>query len=206
MADVTNRGRKRAARSGQAPAAQDCTKGSDSWLVERARSGDEDAFAELVRRYERRVIKTLYQVVGNLEVARDLAQETFLRVYRSLDQFDTSRRFGPWLFRVAVNLATDWMRRGRHLSVMNQATQRGLEPRPAVTRPEADQRALIQEVRHVLMMLPENYRIVLVLRELQGLSTAEIAAITGRKEATIRWRLGQARQMFRDLWEQRNGA
>lgn len=205
MADVNERQRLRTA-SQAADGLEDQGKGTDSWLVERARGGDEEAFAELVRRYERRVIKTLYQLVGNLEIARDLTQETFLRVYRSLDRFDTSRRFGPWLFRVAVNLATDWMRRGRHLSVTNQATQRGMEPSPGVSRPEMERRELVQEVRHVLMMLPENYRIVLVLRELQGLSTAEIAAITGRKEATIRWRLGQARQMFRELWDQRNGA
>lgn len=203
MADPTEKGTSTGRRT-EPELSQQQTHGTDSWLVERSRAGDQEAFAELVRRYERRVVKALYQLVGNLEIARDLAQETFLRVYRSLEKFDTSRRFGPWLFRVAVNLATDWMRRGRHLPANNLAHQRGVEPRRLSESPETEQWETVQEVRHVLALLPEKYRIVLVLRELQGLSTAEIAAITGRKEATIRWRLGQARQMFKELWERRN--
>lgn len=177
--------------------------GQDAWLVERTRRGDERAFEELVRRYERRLIKTLYHLVGDLEVARDITQETFLRFYQSLERFDASRRVGPWLFRIAVNLATDWRRRGRHLSASTRAQRHGVEPNHRIEYPETDDRALAEEVRHVLSQIPEPYRMVLVLRELEGMPTSEIAAITGRKEATIRWRVAQARHMFRELWEAR---
>src|SRR5438105_5833922 len=82
----------------------------DAWLVEYARHGDHQAFAVLVRRYERKLIRVLTRLVREPEQARDLAQETFWRVYTRLDRFDTARRFGPWLFRVGVNLGLDWLR------------------------------------------------------------------------------------------------
>src|SRR3984893_3278117 len=82
---------------------------NDAWLVERARHGDHQAFAVLVRRYERKLIRVLTRLVREPEQARDLAQETFWRVYTRLDRFDTARRFGPWLFRVGVNAGLDWL-------------------------------------------------------------------------------------------------
>ena len=84
---------------------------SDAWLVEQARRGDRDAFGELALRYERRLMRVLLRFVHDVELAQDLAQETFLRVWERLDQFDTSRRFGPWLFRIGVNLTMDFLRR-----------------------------------------------------------------------------------------------
>src|SRR5574338_65610 len=86
---------------------------SDARLVEEARGGDRDAFGDLVVRYERRLIRVIMRFVPDQELARDLAQETFLRVYERLDQFDPSRRFGPWLFRIGVNLALDYLRKRR---------------------------------------------------------------------------------------------
>src|SRR5258705_9822293 len=86
---------------------------SDARLIEEVRQGDHSAFEHLVRRYENRLIGVLLRFVRDRELARDLAQETFLRVYERLDQFDPSRRFGPWLFRIGVNLALDYLRRRR---------------------------------------------------------------------------------------------
>src|SRR6476646_9440088 len=86
---------------------------SDARLVEEVRQGDHSAFEHLVRRYENRLMGVLLRFVRDRELARDLAQETFLRVYERLDQFDPSRRFGPWLFRIGVNLALDYLRKRR---------------------------------------------------------------------------------------------
>ena len=86
-------------------------EGGDARLVERARGGDDRAFAALVARYERKLIRVLARLVHDEELARDLAQETFWKVYNRLDRFDTSRRFGPWLFRIGVNLGLDQLRR-----------------------------------------------------------------------------------------------
>src|SRR6478735_3276682 len=99
-------------RSGPAPAtAARVEEAGDARLVELARTGDDRAFATLVARYERALIRVLARLVRDEELARDLAQETFWKVYNRLDRFDTSRRFGPWLFRIGVNLTLDALRR-----------------------------------------------------------------------------------------------
>src|SRR5262245_46474233 len=110
---------------------------NDARLVEEVRRGDHGAFEQLVRRYENRLIGVLLRFVRDRELARDLAQETFLRVYERLDQFDPSRRFGPWLFRIGVNLALDYLRKRRRrvwpALFSDSRTEKG--PDPAVADP-----------------------------------------------------------------------
>lgn len=179
----------------------------DARLVEQARSGDDEAFGTLVVRYERKLIRVLARLVQDEELARDLAQETFWKVYTRLDRFDTSRRFGPWLFRVGVNLGLDQLRR---LSPSPASIDRPcVDGWNASDLPDADPRIreeLAQEVRFVLDRLPVDYRSVLILRDLEGFSSAEVASIVGRQEATVRWRLAKAREMFRRHWERRQDA
>lgn len=177
---------------------------NEARLVEAARQGDQSAFGELVNRYERRLISVIMRFVSDVETARDLAQETFVKVYQRLEQFDPSRRFGPWLFRSGVNLTLDHLRhRKRRLwfSLFSESSADRL-PDPAQPDPREAQ-DLEQEVRQVLEMIPEKYRTVLVLRDLENFSSSEIAAIIGRKEATIRWRLAEARERFQRLWLRR---
>jgi len=177
---------------------------SDARLVEDVLHGDHSAFEVLVNRYENRLTSVLLRFVRDRELARDLVQETFLRVYERLDQFDPARRFGPWLFRIGVNLALDYLRKRRRRlwpSLFSQGRhERG--PDPAVPDPRANL-DLEQEVRRVLEDIPEKYRTVLVLRDLENFSSSEIAAILHRKEATIRWRLAEARMRFQEIWQRR---
>lgn len=176
---------------------------SDARLVDAVRRGDRDAFGELVRRYEHRLLAVIRRFVDRPDAAEDLAQETFLRVYQRLDQFDPSRRFGPWLFQIGVNLTLDWLRRRRRW--LRLFTERGREPPPDPGIPDPRvQEDLQQEVRHILAVLPEKYRTVLILRDLENFTTSDIAAILNRKETTIRWRLAEARHRFYELWEQRH--
>jgi RNA polymerase sigma-70 factor (ECF subfamily) len=179
----------------------------DARLVERARSGDDQAFAALVVRYERKLIRVLTRLVRDEELARDLAQETFWKVYNRLDHFDTARRFGPWLFRIGVNLGLDQLRRhdGPPATSLDRAASDSDEAR-AFDVPDPDPRVhaeLAQEVQFVLERISVPYRTILVLRDLEGFSSAEVAAIVGRREATVRWRLAKAREMFREHWERR---
>ncbi len=185
-----------------APAENDAA--SDARLVEEVRQGHQAAYGELVRRYERRLIRLIMRFISDVELARDLAQEVFIRAYERLDQFDPSRRFGPWFFRIGVNLTLDYLRkqkrRGWWKLFSESAIERG--PDPAVEDPRT-QMDLSQEVRMVIEQVPEKYRTVLVMRDLENFSTSEIAAITDRKEATIRWRLIEARNRFQELWTKR---
>lgn len=180
---------------------------SEAKLVESARHGDSEAFGELVTRYERRVIRVIERFVNDREMARDLAQETFLRAYQRLDRFDPSRRFGPWLFRVGVNLTLDHLRRRKRRGRWALFSDFGGEthPDPSIEDPRIAIN-LRQEVRAVLEQIPENYRSVLVLRDLESFSTSEIAAILDRKEATVRWRLAEARHRFSELWKRRQNS
>lgn len=177
---------------------------SDARLVEEVRQGDQDAFGELVRRYEGRLMSVLMRFVRDRELARDLCQETFLRVYERLDKFDPARRFGPWLFRIGVNLGLDTLRKRKRrrwpLFFSDTQSELGIDPASPDPREHLD---LQQEVRQVLDGIPEQYRTVLVLRDLENFSTSEIAAILDRKEATIRWRLAEARTRFQRIWERR---
>lgn len=178
---------------------------SDARLVEDARLGDQKAFGELVLRYERRLIRVILRFVRDPDLAEDLAQESFLRVYERLEQYDASRRFGPWLFRIGVNLTLDYLRKRKRRIWGRLFSDSPHEkwPDPAV----ADPRVTIdlhQEVWQVIEQLAEKYRIVLILRDLEGFSTSEIAAILNRREATIRWRLAEARNRFQELWEKRH--
>jgi RNA polymerase sigma-70 factor, ECF subfamily len=180
---------------------------SDAWLVEHARHGDHQAFAVLVQRYERKLIRVLVRLVRDPEQARDLAQETFWRVYTSLDRFDTARRFGPWLFRIGVNLGLDWLRSSKNVPPAAASIDRtGRDGRTSFELPDPDPRIqaeLAQEVQFILAMMPVSYRTILVLRDLEGFSSSEVAAIVGRQEATVRWRLALAREKFREIWQRR---
>jgi RNA polymerase sigma-70 factor (ECF subfamily) len=176
----------------------------DARLVERARSGDDDAFGTLVGRYERKLVRVLARLVRDEELARDLAQETFWKVYNRLDRFDTARRFGPWLFRIGVNLGLDWLRRNDSPATVLVSIDRAGGGRFDPPDPDPRLRAeLAQEVQFVLERIPVAYRTILVLRDLEGFSSAEVAAIINRREATVRWRLAKARDQFRELWERR---
>jgi len=180
---------------------------NDAWLVERARHGDHAAFAVLVRRYERKLIRVLARLIRDPEMARDLAQETLWRVYSRLDRFDTARRFGPWLFRIGVNLGLDQLRRNRSEPPPPASIDRTHGERHLPFElPDPDPRIraeLAQEVQFILAQMPVSYRTILVLRDLEGFSSSEVAAIVGRREATIRWRLSRAREKFREIWQRR---
>tara|TARA_R110002072_G_C7973240_1_gene535026 strand:- start:6630 stop:7298 length:669 start_codon:yes stop_codon:yes gene_type:complete len=185
---------------------RDCQGINDARLVEMTREGGQEAFAELVRRYENRLIRVISRFILDPVMVEDLTQEVFLRAYRRLELFDPSRRFGPWLFQIGVNMTLDHLRKTQRrikwslFSQNRNEEQRSIDPATADPRDALD---LSQEVRLVLDQIPEKYRTVLVLRDLENFSTSEIAAITNRKEATIRWRLAEARAKFQKLWTAR---
>jgi len=180
------------------------SQATDARLVDKARHGDTEAFGQLVQRYERRVMKVIRRFMPDQDIALDLAQDAFLKAFDRLEQFDPSRRFGPWLFRIAVNTTYDHLRKIKRKGKWALFSEAGEDrvPDPQAPDPRGDL-DLSQEVQAVLTDIPETYRTVLVLRDLEGFSTSEVAAVTERSEATIRWRLAEARRMFKDAWERR---
>ena len=126
-----------------------------------------------------------------------------MRVWRALDRFDCSMAFTTWLYRITVNLAIDHLRRNkRHRGVDIDIFREGLADKSHDQAPEHEQdsREMARLVRLVLDSLDEKYRTVLTLRDLEGLSSKQIADITGIAHATVRWRLHVARKQFREVW------
>lgn len=180
---------------------------SDAELARRAQRGDKAAFAELFTRYERRIYGYLYRMVGDRAWAEDLAQETFIRAHQKLNRLSPPYDFKSWVYRIAGNLAIDGLRRYRtEVPLPDWDAGEATAPEPADDRSEADpeeeaRRAEVrQAVWRTLHQLQENYRQVLLLREVEGLSYREIADVLGTSLDNVKVTLHRARLAFRDLY------
>ena len=175
----------------------------DHELIRACLEGNQEAFASLVHRHEQRSYWAAYKILGDAEASRDVAQEAFVRVWRALDRFDFSMAFSTWLYRITVNLAIDHLRRNRrHRGAdLDQFREAVADDSTLAPDQPQDSREMAKAVRAVLETLDEKYRTVLILRDLEGLSSKQIADITGIAHATVRWRLHIARKQFREGWE-----
>ena len=178
---------------------------TDHELIRRAQAGEERAFEALVLRHQERAYRVARGLVANREDARDLAQEAFLRVFRSLERFDFDHEFTTWLYRIVTNLAIDQLRKRRPVvstSAGEGEPEREL-PDEAAQRPrETLERAeTASAVRACIDRLAPHFRSVMILRELEGLPCTEIAEIVGATHVTVRWRLHRGRKLFQEEWE-----
>jgi RNA polymerase sigma-70 factor (ECF subfamily) len=167
--------------------------------VEAARTGDLPAFEQLMRKYERLVLVTALRLLGNLEDAQDVSQEVFLKLYRNLGKVEAEGALAGWLYKVTVNACYD-LRRRRPASVSMEDS-----PEPVAPASDPQQGVSEQERRRVLelslRMLSARERAALVLRDLEGLSTEEVARALGSTEATVRSQISKARVKMRDFVE-----
>ena len=174
----------------------------DRELIERARFGDERAFERIVEKYQERTIWIARNFVMEEEAARDVAQEAFLRVYKSLHRYDPKHRFYTWFYRIVVHLSIDHIRRTRRPSrwiFEREALERSIR---SESRDPVENGETRRQVFDVLMTIPVKYRMLLVLRDMEGFTCKEISEVAGWNHATVRWRLHQARKLFREAWEE----
>jgi len=147
----------------------------------------EAAFDQIVRRHEAQVLRIAYRVLGSWADAEDVAQDVFVRLHRHGTDFPQDAAIGPWLYRVAVNLCIDRSRRKRPTSELREVVS---------SHPSAEKELLHSERKRLLMLalatLPAKERAAVVLREIEGISTAEVAAILGSSEATVRSQVSKA--------------
>ena len=180
---------------------------SDAELVRQSIDGQHDAFAALVSRYQKRAFWIAFHVVGRVEDARDISQEAFVRLYRSLSRYDYARSFYTWFYRIVMNLAIDQLRKhksARATSLEDLVVPLADEREAAIEVPieRAEENEIVWQV---LEKLDSKFRAVLVMRDIHGLSCREIAPILKVTHATARWRLHRGRQMFRTHWDRRFG-
>ncbi len=180
----------------------------DIELVARAREGDREAFSELVRRYYERIYHTIYSLVGDRDDADDLAQEVFLKAYRSLSNFRGRSQFYTWLYRIGVNRCLDWMKsRNRRKDVSLEREPWGRDAVDgAFQLPQASDagvmRRELQDILHrALEALSIQCRATLALREIDGFSYDEIAYALGCSVGTVKSRLFRARAQLREMLE-----
>jgi RNA polymerase sigma-70 factor (ECF subfamily) len=177
---------------------------ADERLVELALEGDEDAFGILVRRYQRRLTAFLSQLVGDMELARELSQEAFVRAWSALERFDPRYRFSTWLFRIAHNLGIDQLRRRRlQTTPLYRTDSDGEEVEVVVPDLEKDplghleNSALASELRQIIDGLRPEYRELVLLRHFAGLSYQEIADFTEMPLGTVKNKLFRAHSVLR---------
>ncbi len=166
--------------------------------VQRATSGDEEAFSRLVEAYQRPVYNLAYRMLGNGVEAEDAAQETFLRVYRRLDTYNPIYKLSSWILSIASHHCVDRLRkrRGGVLSTEEIMGWRWI----ADSKPRPEERSLANErdaeIRALLQDLPTQYRLVIILRYWQDQSYEEIARITDSTVSAVKSRLHRARKMM----------
>ncbi len=175
---------------------------SDSELIHQINNGNEKAFTELIERYQNKVYNTAYRILGNHEDALDLAQESFIRIYKNLNKFQGKSSFSTWLFRITTNLCRDELRKRKRKLVIQEENFSNIyqeEENPEKISLSRELNSLIQE--KIDSLVPEQ-KVVFTLREFQGLSYQEIADILEVSMGTVKSRLSRARQALReDLFE-----
>jgi RNA polymerase sigma-70 factor (ECF subfamily) len=177
---------------------------TDEELVARSVQGDPESFNQLVLRWERSIYALAYRTLGRDEDARDVCQETFLRAYRGLHAFKGEAKFSSWLYRIALNLCRDAMRRERRAPLV--AVPDGIDPtelaaqQPSPAPSVEDVVAQAELGRHVaaaMRRLPEDQRTAILLKEYHGLTFQEIAEVMGCPLSTAKTRVYQGLSVLR---------
>lgn len=176
---------------------------SDEELVERSVDGDVESFNQLILRWERPIYALAYRVIGREEDARDVCQETFLRAFRALPGFKGQAKFSSWLYRIALNLCRDWIRRQRRsrtvampegFDLVELASEQG--PVESIEDLVA-RREMTRAVALAMRRLPEEQRTAIILKEYHGLTFQEIADLQACPLSTVKTRLYQGLSVLR---------
>jgi RNA polymerase sigma-70 factor (ECF subfamily) len=169
-------------------------------LMSRVKEGDEAAFARIVSLYKDRIVNFLYQMTGNYEKAVDLSQETFMRVYFKADKYKPVAALSSWIYTIASNLAkTDLKRRNRSVTIPLENVQNEVK---AVSFGEAAaDSGLARNLRQALDSLHPRYRLPVILKDVEGYSQEEIAAIIKKPVGTVKARISRGRHMLKKYLE-----
>jgi RNA polymerase sigma-70 factor (ECF subfamily) len=175
---------------------------NDAMLVEACLRGDRHAFDKLVDRYEGPLFSAAFRITGSVEDAMDATQNAFVNAYEKLHTFDPSYRFFSWIYRIAVNQALNLVS-GRRNQTAFEEDAPAAEPDPSEVFDSTEIRG---QVKQALMQLEPNYRMMIVLKHLDGFSYREISEILDIPEKTVKSRLFTARQRLRVILIERGVA
>jgi RNA polymerase sigma-70 factor (ECF subfamily) len=185
----------------------------ESRLAALARNGDRKAFAEIVKRYQNKIMKLGFRMLNQLQEAEDVAQETFFKVYSNLHRYDVTQKFSTWIYRVATNICIDRLRRRKEqisLDVAgsepsNDNTNRELQLKISNKWQTPENQVILSElqgqVQQAVQQLPDKYRLAIVLRYMQELSLQEISEVLDIPLPTVKTRIHRGREVLRKKLE-----
>jgi len=174
---------------------------ADDQLVKQAKQGDVDAFTELVRRFQEKIYHTILSLTRNQQDANDLAQETFMHAFKSLRSFKQRSTFYTWIYRIAVNLTLNFLkRRKRDEKREVHVEDYSLDVRSAVSTIPAEKHSIKKELsdrlEEAIDSLPLKYRTSFVLVAFQGMTHSQAAKVLSCAENTVSWRMHKARRLL----------
>lgn len=183
----------------------------DYILLHKAKNGDIYAFEDLISKYEKKVYNTVLRIIRDKEAAKDISQEVFIKVYKSLKNFNEKSKFSTWLYRIAVNTSIDELRKNKNrynnISLDNPDPEhdntRQVEFEISGSKDTPEEKLIkkekIKELYKAINMLQEDQMILILLRDIQGLSYDEISDVTGIKIGTVKSKLNRARNALKEL-------
>ena len=176
------------------------TQTNETELVTRAQNGDRNAFSELVRTHAQGVLNVIYRMCGDMQIAEDAAQETFIQAWLRLSSYRPRTSLRNWLYRIAVNLAIDMLRKEKRIlpDAVEDLSLTDSEPGPEALAASSERMEMVQKA---VLALPNASRAVLVLREYEGFSYQEIADALDIPVGTVMSRLNYARKLLRERLE-----
>jgi RNA polymerase sigma-70 factor (ECF subfamily) len=170
------------------------SKTDDTQLIERCRSGDRKAFEALLVEYEKPVFNAAFRMLNNRNDAEDVTQTVFLKVFENIDQFDPSRRFFSWIYRITLNESINWLGKRNRLEPLTvEAAFEGKGPEQ-----ELESARVAANVQAALQTIKSDYRSVVVLKHFLGCSYTEISQVLDIPEKKVKSRLYTARQQLKD--------
>ncbi|RZI41855.1 sigma-70 family RNA polymerase sigma factor [Herbaspirillum sp. HC18] len=175
----------------------------DQQCVMRARQGEGRAFSELVARYQDRVYRFLLRLTRSRDDAMDLTQDTFMRAYQSLDRWQPDALFRTWLFRIARNGAIDRFRRDKVVEFVDLDEDADVPDHAAGPEAVLETAQRLRILEEALERLPAEYREIILLREIEGMSYDELAQVLGLQAGTVKSRLSRARAALLDMVQRR---
>lgn len=174
---------------------------SDEKLIEMVKNGDSESFAPLIERYKMAIYRLVYQMVHNRDDAEDLVQETFIKAYQGIKTFKSGYKFLPWLFRIATNHTLNFIKKERKVDVQPLEWAQNYKDDKGDPVQIIKEKMLKEKIAKAMEQLPEDYRVILILRVEEQLSYAEISQALGIPVGTVMSRLARARQQLRNIFK-----
>ena len=181
---------------------------NEKYLLERAKSGEVEAFERLIEGYQKKVFNIALRMIGNYDDASELAQEVFIKVYKSIRSFKEESSFSTWIYKITSNVCLDEIRKRKNKKVVYLDDDVKLEDGEVRHQIEDDSpspEALLERkeikrvVKEAIQSLSEEHRLVIVMRDLQGMSYEEIGKIVKCPEGTVKSRINRARQALKEI-------